>query len=515
MADLKFFRLRPKLGSVKVQKLEAPSELAKTGARSIHISPDNRWLATVRTNNNVELHRMIDIDDPKKGVRFLDKTVNLQRLPRDPTNTNIHHGTLGDYNRSISRLAFSADGRVLAVADIAGFLDTWVLEGHEDLTQEEFQIPKPIQKTTSSDDEDSDEDSDAEDHDNVILGQHWIRNPTASLLIKLPAAPLILSFRPSSTRSIPAITNGNLGVHPTRHTPNPHSHDLPDGEDRLFVLTAENHMYEFNVLSGKISDWSRRNPTSVLPQDFRELRDRAMGAIWDLHGQNERIWIYGVAWLWMFDLSRDVPVIGHQDSKSSVTNGGNEIKQLKRKREYESQDDDLATQPRRDTGAGSRMPESELALGIGRKIRKINGEDSENAKLITLGQEQELMSASEEENDYILAGESDPALEILRRNDRAENSDVDVNDDIDIDAEATGENDDKIIKPVKQERPSHWHTFKYRPILGIVALEGEPDDEAGDDAEDTPPGLEVTLVERPLWDLDLPPQYYGNQEWDQ
>jgi len=511
-AELKFFRLRQKRGSFKVQKLEAPSEMIKAGARSIHVSPDNRWLAILRTDNSVELRRMIENDNPKKGFEFLAKTVKLKRLPRDPTNTNYQHGTLGGYNRSISRLSFSADGRILAVADISGYLDTWVLEGHEDLTQKADRILGSTKVTASSDGDSSDEDSDAEDQTNIILGQHWIRNPSASLLIKLPAAPLVMSFRPASTQFTPAVTNGNLGLNPTRHTPNPHSHDLPGGEDRLFVVTAENQMYEFNVLSGRISEWSRRNPTSSLPHEFRDLKDRAMGAVWDVQGQNERIWLHGVSWLWMFDLSRDLPVVDHQDSMALVAIGEKKTKHLKRKREDESQDEKSATLSRHNTGAGSKIANSKLGLGIGPKIRKINGENNDNAKLIIPGPEQLRESASDEEDDYVLANGDGLALRILPRGDPAER--IEIEHDMDIDAEAPGKGDDEMTRPVRHERPSYWHTFKYRPILGIVLLAGEPDDEAGDDAEDSAPGLEVALVERPLWDLDLPPQYHGNQEWD-
>ena len=108
--------------------------------------------------------------------------------------------------------------------------------------------------------------------------------------------------------------------------------------------------------------------------------------------------------------------------------------------------------------------------------------------------------------------------------------------------------------------PPHWHTFKYRPIFGIVPVgpaagpfadeEDVPDDddidvpdEGNDDAaEDADQEdvmdvdidlhaqvhkhgkavtrgqrngrrrLEVVLVERPLWDLDLPPKFAGERE---
>lgn len=511
MADLKFFQLKHKSGGVKVQKFEAPSELSRNGARSIHISPDNRWLAIQRVDNSVQLHRIMKNDIPKRGVQTFPKAVNLRRLPRDVTSTNYQHGTLGEYNRSISRLAFSADGRILAVADISGFIDTWVLEGHEDLTLPEDSVQERKKTNAASDVDNSDGDSDTEDDTNVIFGQRWIRNPAATLLIKLPAAPIILSFRPMSMQSTLALTDGNLGVHRTRHTPHPHPHDLPQGEDRLFVLTAENHMYEFNVLSGKISDWSRRNPTPCLPQEFRELRDRAMGVVWDVQGRNERIWLYGVAWLWMFDLSRDLPAIDHEDSKALVTNGEKTTKQLKRKRGRESQDDEAKSRSKHDTGAGSRIDASKRGLGIGPTIRKIEGEDDDRVNLITLGQEQEDLTASDEDDDHRPANENVTALRRLRRNDQAETNGATYGTETDD----AGEDDGLLRRPTRHERPSHWHTFKYRPILGIVPLGGESDDESVDDREDTQPGLEVALVERPLWDLDLPLRFHGNQEWDQ
>lgn len=511
MADMKFFHLKQRSGGIKVQKLEAPTELSSTGARSIHISPDNKWLAIHRTDNSVQLHRITKNDGHKRGVQIFPKAVHLRRLHRDAINGNYQYGTLGEYNRSISRLAFSADGRILAVADISGFIDTWVLEGQEDLTLPEHSVSERKKINAASDNENSDEDSDTEDDSNVIFGQRWIRNPTATLLIRLPAAPLILSFRPMSVQPTSALTNGNLGVHPTRHTPHPHSHDLPQGEDRLFVLTAENHMYEFNVLSGKISDWSRRNPTSCLPQEFRDLRDRAMGAVWDVQGHNERIWLYGVAWLWMFDLSRDMPAVDNEDSKALVTNGEKSINQLKRKRGRANQDDEPRTRSKHDTGAGSKIDASKRGLGIGAKIRKIDGGNDDNLKLITLREGQEDVSGSDEDEGYGLVNGDVTALQRLRRNDQAESNGA--KDDTEMDD--SGEGDDRLMRPTRHERPSHWHTFKYRPILGIVPLGGESDDESNDDREDTQPGLEVALVERPLWDLDLPLRFHGNQEWDQ
>ena len=57
------------------------------------------------------------------------------------------------------------------------------------------------------------------------------------------------------------------------------------------------------------------------------------------------------------------------------------------------------------------------------------------------------------------------------------------------------------VEQSKRNEP-WWHTFKYRPILGIVPI-------SGDDSFHAP---EVVLVERPSWDLDLPPRFVGTHE---
>lgn len=514
VSDIRIFSLRPKSGMLKVQKLEKVqtfADLSKRQAKMIQYSPDTKWLATVGFDDSVQLYRRSEMDNDKSSPIFLQRIIELKRLRRDNSTIKAKDASLGSYNRSINRLAFSADSRILAVSDISGFLDTWVIEGNEDLIQgnhEELDHTNAADKSESSDEEDSEE----EDGHRTIFGEHWIRNPAASLLTKLPAAPLILAFRPSTTQATRNVTN-NIGVHPTRHNPHPHSHDLPNGEDRLFIVTAENQIYEFNVLSGKISDWSRRNPTSSLPQEFRDLRDRAKGAVWDVRGQNERIWLYGVSWLWMFDLSRDLVTMDDKPKDVELTSGIG--KEVSRKRKREDKDEDgTARRPRIDTGAGSKIPKSELGIGIDRKMRRINGADAAAGQWINLEAEQDLLS---EEGGYVLANESDQALLNLRRGNmdtdgHISNGHIDKSTDLDI-----SENDGaRIARTRDGERPAYWHTYKYRPILGMVPLGGETDDEAeaGEEDDDSASGLEVALVERPLFDVDLPPRYFGNQEWD-
>jgi U3 small nucleolar RNA-associated protein 4 len=44
-------------------------------------------------------------------------------------------------------------------------------------------------------------------------------------------------------------------------------------------------------------------------------------------------------------------------------------------------------------------------------------------------------------------------------------------------------------------------TFKYRPIFGVVPIS----------TADQP--LEIALVERPTWDVDMPESYFSVEQW--
>ena len=62
-----------------------------------------------------------------------------------------------------------------------------------------------------------------------------------------------------------------------------------------------------------------------------------------------------------------------------------------------------------------------------------------------------------------------------------------------------------------------WHTFQYRPIMGIVPLFSTARSEtrtngAGECQALQPPLVEMALVERPVWELDLPPRYLAEHE---
>lgn len=450
--DIKMFSLRPKpmedREGLRISKVVLPTSIA-TGARLLRFSPDGKWLSIIRPDSQIILARISSASST--SITVYPQIFKPSRLDRR-TSRHILLGGLGTYDRTITQIAFSSDGTLLAVSDLAGYIDTFVLVGVEDLTQS---MPEEDASSENSDLE-SDSDEEEETKPRLVFGQHWTRNPAASLLPKLPSAPVVLSFRPSN--EIPTTVTNGVAPHPTRNTPNPVSHDLPDGEDRLLVVTATSDVFEFEVLKGGLTPWSRKNPTSSFPRDFRKTLDQIRGCIWDVKDSRERIWLYSINSLWMFDLSQDFP------ADTSLAQG------QKRKRGAKEHP----------SGAGGHVQEDKLNTGISRKMQKRSGEEADGQ-----GHEEEI---------------------IIHSSPSPSDMDIDPNSDIeDISTlEPLPQNSSEIdIKP-NNDHPQKWFwkTFKYRPILGIVEI-GEGDEF----------GPEVALVERPGFETLLPDRYHGDQEW--
>lgn len=500
---IKLFRLRQKDNQLLVSRIVIPTSIGEAGARTVKFSPDGKWLLLIRSDSKIQMCRLKRDEGARKGLLVLPKLVTLERLPRDATETQSELG-LGNYVRTISRVAFSADSRILAVGDHAGYLDTWVLQGCEDLTEESNKQQTVLEKANRFDDESSEE----EVHAQVTLGQSWIRNPAASILPKLSSAALILSFRPGRPNHDKQATS-RISLNIKGRSSHSQNASFPDHEDRLFVFTGEHQMHEFHVLSGKLSTWSRRNPSSQLPQAFQGIKDRAMGSIWDSRGLKERIWLYGSSWLWMFDLSLDFPA--DMDRRNQTADGqllpsGLSATSLKRKRRLD--DGNSEGVEKRNTGAGDKIPESKLYVGIGRKFRKTDGAETDKGQWISAdvgtfrssGGDDYDAADEDDSDDEDAANES--ALLNLRRGpaeaDRITNG---------------AKNDASGIIQLESRgsdscRP-YWGTYRYRDILGIVPL-GDCS-ESGDDLRGS---IEVAVVERPLHEVDLPPRYHGDQDRD-
>ncbi|PQE19084.1 hypothetical protein CJF30_00007445 [Rutstroemia sp. NJR-2017a BBW] len=479
--DVKMFRLKARKAEegegLKVSTIAIP-EVLSSGARLIQFSPDGNWLSVIREDSQVVVARIVADKSSPSIIRILPQLSKLPRIDRKISKNKLLGG-LGAYERTITQATFSSDSRILVVSDLAGYVDTWVLEGLEDLTQEPEEVDVDDESSEHSDDED--EEAEEEKKPKLIYGQHWTRNSSASRIPQLPATPVVLSFRPATR---PAQTNG-IAPRPTRNNPHPVSHELPVGEDRLVIVTSTNDVYEFEVLAGSLTPWSRRNPTSVFPDKFRKLREVAHGCIWDTSNGRERMWLYGVSWLFMFDLSQDLHAPTRKAVEEEEVDNVEDLDALetgherKRKRiaYYQGK-----------SGAGGLVNPLHNETGMSRKIRKTTQEDDEGTII-------DLRETHDDAMDVDSPSEAENGL----------------NDDDNDEEDGTPLPLRLRMQKVSEEdgvgkRPAYYKTFKYRPILGMVVI--------GDGSRDGEADPEVAVVERPIWEADLPARYEGEQEWE-
>ncbi|KAJ5574244.1 uncharacterized protein N7459_008671 [Penicillium hispanicum] len=505
VSDVKMFAVRRRKGdekgTLRIQKIDVPQALSSEGARHVVISPDSRWLCIIRPNSDICMVRMQPTSTAAEKPQVLPHLAKLKRATRHLRHEKASHGTLGEYERTIRTVVFSEDSKILAAGDLSGCVDTWLLST---ATGSATNGHAQSNGVFASDDESSDD----EDEDVVIEGERWSLASSDSPIPRMKAGVMLLSFRPQ-TPSPKALTNGDNRT------------AFPTGEDRLMVLTSEHQLIEFEALSGKLSDWSRRNPKAYLPAEFRGMKDRAMGCVWDLFEGRERIWLYGTSWLWMFDLLQDFP--SPEDIKADETKPSTQlVKQSKRKRD--PSEEDYNDRKKSNTGAGDQIPRSQMAIHLGTKVRKIVGSDESQGVWISLDQERPPVSGEDQEAyeyDETFAADNEAALAGLRRGDgnAATNgtpqkashkgkSTSGTNGDTDTSKDQLVATNGTSSQPARR----WWHTYKYRDILGIVPLNTLPGGDPEDQDQSSSGNLEVAVVERPMWDVELPGRYLRDYE---
>ncbi|PYI15180.1 WD40 repeat-like protein [Aspergillus violaceofuscus CBS 115571] len=552
-------------GTLRVQKLDVPQVLAEDGARVVTVSPDSRWICIVRPNSALYLARIQPAPTAQEKPQILPQLVKLNRASRHLRFEKASHGTLGEYERTVRCVVFSHDSNVVASGDLSGCVDTWVLEQAGEAASKK----KP---SAGSDDEDSDD----EDESPVIEGERWKYAAAESPIPRLKSGVVLLSFRPANLARTKLLTNGDAD----------NKTKSGSSETRLMALTSEHQLVEFDAAEGKLSDWSRRNPKAFLPAEFRGVKDRAMGCVWDLSKTRERLWLYGTSWLWMFDLNQDfpspeeltaaadIPAITNTSSNNNTTstpnknNTKNQNTQLtttnnnnnttqKRKRDPTEDDSTAArTTKKPNSGAGDRMSLAQSDIFFGTQMRRTVGDDDSNAEIISLervssrprGDNNNEDEDEDEEDDEERTARNEVALARLRRERQAietstpmkrvslggrqdkllaANAAQDVVDSPSapskqiVLASGSAEDGSAISKILPARR--WWHTYKYRDLLGIVPLGSGSTYHAGsgdalssseeEENEDAGEGfLEVAVVERPMWDVDLPGRYLRDYE---
>jgi U3 small nucleolar RNA-associated protein 4 len=274
-------------------------------------------------------------------------------------------------------------------------------------------------------------------------------------------------------------------------------------------MTATHQLVEFDVLSCRLSEWSRRNPSTYLPQEFTKIGDRVVGSFWDCgdrRNKGERLWLYGSKWLFMLDVSQDLqqhaPTAEKQDKgrrlgrydvldAKSVEDGVSKKRPSQNGHDGQHRRAERGSRKRRrhNVGAGGVVPEREREGGLGRALTKFT-DDGDDAEMIDLDVDRD----SEMDDEDV----DDDSLALMRRNrDQA--------------ASRAGHNGDDT------PRPSYWCTFEYQSILGVAVIGPPPTEQANpaSDASDAPPehpNLEVVIVERDMYDVEQVPRFDDGQD---
>ncbi|KAK1994929.1 U3 small nucleolar RNA-associated protein [Colletotrichum falcatum] len=463
--DVKAFRLQhqnpTRPSDVKLAPVAVPRPLAAHGAAKVVLSPDGGWLAAVQDGSRVLVAR-VTRDAGNDGAVAIQKPRFLNRLRRNIPKSHALGG-LGNYERSITQLAFSPDGRMLASADLAGYIDTWVLQSTEDGANADAASASDSSDEEENDNDDDDQDSSKEDNAASPAAERWVRNPRAALLPKLPAPPVVLSFSDETTTT---------------------TTDAAATEYTLVAVTTAWHILAFHPAAGSLTSWSRRNPASRLPATIRDTRDLAKGLLW----QGPRVWIYGVSFLFMLDLSQDLaaPTGGPADPETAVVPQQHQQQRqagMKRKRRGP------------ESGAGARMAigaivPNQVDRFVGSKASKEWQDDIEDkAALDEDAMEVDDSAADDGDDDSNSESEGGELAALRNRNQQTQAE------------EGAG------------GKTRWWYTYKYRPILGMAPLSSGPAAAAAD-ADGKTPSLEAVLVERPIWEVDLPERYFGANEWE-
>lgn len=419
---------------VEISTVNLPRRLSKLGASHVCLSPDGRWLLIVQEGSITLMVKVTGLSSTETATRYEFMVQRLRRLQRNVPR-HVLNGGLGAYDRNITQVDFSSDSKMVVTADLAGYIDTWILISGDD---------QAMQRSEETDDASSSSDADSADEGDAAIPlatEQWIRNPAGRLLPKLASSPVVLSFSRHGPQ-LPGIDGGEDAARAQQ-----------DGYT-LLTITSSWQLCLFNARQGSLTDWSRRHASIHLLKPVQDLLDLASGVLW----QGPRMWIYGVSFLLMLDTSQDLPRAGAGDrARNKALNGKHGTK---RKRNTPG------------SGAGGKSVHGQLRPHQARK--HVSGDHWEDVDTANALQEGEHTGDEDMDND---GGE----LSELR--DRTAAEEVEVTE-------------------THQQRRSWWISYKYRPIFGMVPL-GEADG-----------SLEVALVERPMWDMDLPERYYAGEPWE-
>jgi U3 small nucleolar RNA-associated protein 4 len=472
-SETRIFRLLPPedetVEALRIEKVEVETPLP--GGRDVQISPNQKWLSIVSNTNDVLVYRLSEAEG---SLHISRRGFRVERVKRGSDSSSLQ-----SYRRVITRQQFSADSKILVVTDISGFLDCWSLEGEEDRSAPDVEMQ-------DADDDTSDTSSSSEEDEGNAefksYGQYWSSMESSKTLPQLDSAALVLSFRPAA--KVKRIqTNGANGTHLNGVVKKSLSgeagrdeHEAEEDDDvteqpnnkyELFILSANHRLYELDLSAGRLTDWSRRNATNCLPVTLNKIKDRAMGCYWHTSPEAQRLYLYGSNWLFMLDVLQNFEP--ETDPDELEKENGLIGRPQKRKWQGES-------------GAGDKIREEDYA-GFKPGMQTTQNREPVKKKK----KEQQNLVKTE-------GGEDEDEEEDVLPNKRLQPADSPMND---VRKESDADDDEKEEAGESRHPRKTWHSFAYRPIFAVIPL------------KETSSYIETVLVERPMWELNLPPRLAG------
>jgi U3 small nucleolar RNA-associated protein 4 len=433
---------------LRIQKLSLPDSDGGpiSSGRKLAFSPDGLWLIIITNENGIHLVSVqsndgFDIWNPTK-IR-LEKPIRASERDADETFFSISGSV-------IRHVSFSSDSRLLAICDNDGYVSIWTLGSISSSTPQ-----KRVRMSRSNA-------AEAERNQSLNLDD-WRLHEVSYTFPRISPPPLVFSFQPTAFSDATQSTV----------------------IEKIFILTSDHRVLEFEALNGTLSTWGRQNFNQLLPGLVSSIRDRAKGYFWDVGDEKRRIWLYGNSWLFMLDLDQDFSL----DESESASLAISALKKRKRSHgeagAYETVHD---FQKPRSVGSGIGLISIRQILGSSEPMDIDSNERSSIHSLKHAQHDAQETSAS--------------AQNAITR--------------VDADDEATVEHESPHIST--QDQKSNWMSREYRHILGILPLQSSDSTMNGSNitssrSSDSDNTLEVVIVERPPWDFDLPARAYGDHEW--
>lgn len=509
MSSIKLFQLRARKStphSLKVTKLDLDTKLASLGARILQFSNDGRWLCCVTPESRVHiLHFKVQHEDgiAIPTIELPTSSIKLERKERDSTTTkkvSLKDGAMGlgeDYDKQIHKIAFSPNGRILAVTDLGGWIDCWERDESETWVSLTKKSSLPRLSTPA-----------------VAIGFR------PSISIPQPTTPEQLAVEDSITELIetPPSTEKATSLQLLHQQQQQLIDETTDSHHGLFVLTSAHSLHEFDVKEGTLTAWSKRNPTEKLPSRFLTNMDRASGIVFTHDRQKGlRIWLWGASWVWMFNIDRDlVPEVQKSSSRQrqSTIKGTNDgVGGHKRKRtEIAAHVGNVVMT----SGAGSKITHTrnEQVQIFGRD-QKSNRNTTSVPNLLSLEQTSDDDNDDNHTEEFLIDKAHSTRfsnsttisnnlinLETTVPDDDNDNDDQE-SDAMDIDHESNrtlSKTREKSQQSKKNSEKSSWSTNKYRPLMAFLPI-GNADER-----------LEMVVVERPMYDVALPPRFEDKRD---